>query len=539
MNAGKYKCIIGAVTITAMIALPAIAGAATPISNLRVSQAGDFVELEVVGGGNTLCDQSTAPAINGRPFRIVLDFCDADHALGELNFNALPKTRISSIRTSQYSVSPKRIVRVVLDMTEEVTYSVNSEGSHLVVRIVDPNPTPFTAWEANPSGTEPSPDQQSTSLAVDAEPVSETAEATPTESQESEEVIASVPAPDPAPVEPAPVQDDKPVTDDGPAVATVEEPVSLTETVTAPANQFQPPPVPLVYAPDKDIDEAPDAGQATDRTISKESMDPLGPNVPTATEIAAAEERANKSLWASTTPSTSPTPATSPQGDQDEAAAAEDDTPQTLLERLKTKFFGNQVPPRPYTTVEDEDFSAGEVYGPPAPSSDLDRDALLKRIQRTKQRVAEGEYGPEQGGAGGVPTRAVLYYDDRGRRDPFQPLVTGLRSGFMTDQLPDIETLRLVGVLHDDHEPLALLENVEGFSYVMRVGDKVSTGSLVSIQGKRALFRIEEYGWSHVIALQLTPRGTDPSKTLGMGPREYPEHDDENGETDSQGSSEE
>jgi hypothetical protein len=145
----------------------------------------------------------------------------------------------------------------------------------------------------------------------------------------------------------------------------------------------------------------------------------------------------------------------------------------------------------------------------------------------------------DQEGAGGVPTRTVLYYDDMARRDPFQPLVTGLRSGFMTDELPDIETLRLVGVLHDDHEPLALLENVEGFSYIMRIGDKVSTGALVAIQGNRAMFRVQEYGWSHVVALQLTPRGSDPSKTLGMGPREYPKHDDEGGETDTQGSSEE
>lgn len=140
-------------------------------------------------------------------------------------------------------------------------------------------------------------------------------------------------------------------------------------------------------------------------------------------------------------------------------------------------------------------------------------------------------------GAGGVPTRAMLYYNDMGRRDPFQPLVTGLRSGFVTDQLPDVETLRLVGVLNDDVEALALLENVEGFSYIMRVGDAVQHGSLIAIQGNRALFRVDDYGWSHVVALQLTPRGADPSKSLGLAPRQYPKHDDEqSNSTDNQGS---
>jgi hypothetical protein len=124
-----------------------------------------------------------------------------------------------------------------------------------------------------------------------------------------------------------------------------------------------------------------------------------------------------------------------------------------------------------------------------------------------------------------VPARAILYYDDLGRRDPFAPLVTGQRSGFVTDELPNVETLRLVGVLHDDREALALLENLEGYGYIMRVGDPVKNGSLIAIQNTRALFRVDDYGWTHTVALQLTSRGTDPTKSLGSVPQEFPSYE--------------
>jgi len=600
MKAGLYKTCAGVIAIAFAVAIPVVAAASTtPISNLIVRPQGDFVEMTVTGGGRVMCENFTEPAENGRPFRIVLDFCDADHALGQQTFDALPQSQITRIRTSQFATTPQHIVRVVLDMRGEVTYSTRTEGSSLVVRFVDPN-RKFAAWEANPNATNMTPsnsaptmavttpaapkavatkettpatkattapkmaqstpvvktENKSTPLATHERPKAQTqvvvaampetpAEATtkstaPAKSTVSTEkpVFAQIPQAKPAMTKPTPA----------PSMETAAE-----ANFAVPVKEFVVPQVPLVFAPEYLDGTKPMQTEASTPArgfaISKESLTPEGPKQPTPAERAEAESKAAEAMWASTTGPIANTKTATKRSatSHDNADAVEDTEVQptgTLLDRLKTKFFGNQIAPRPYTTVDDAGLPGVQPLGPPTPSNDLNREDLLERIRQTEQRVAAGGSGSDamdEGGAGGVATRAILHYDDMGRRDPFAPLVTGLRSGFVTDQLPDIETLRLVGVLHDDVEALALLENVEGYSYIMRAGDKVQNGSLVAVQGNRALFKVEDYGWSHVVALQLTPRGADPSKSLGLAPRNYPKHDDDqqnqnsNG-TDNQGS---
>jgi hypothetical protein len=142
--------------------------------------------------------------------------------------------------------------------------------------------------------------------------------------------------------------------------------------------------------------------------------------------------------------------------------------------------------------------------------------------------LSPGQLSDQQGlvSASILPARDMVIYDDMAKRDPFAPLVKGMHSGFVSDQLPSIENLRLVGVLRDDRESLALLENQEGYGYVLRAGDRVENGTVVAIQENRVLFRIQDFGWSHVVALQLTTRGSDPSKALGAktpAQLEYPD----------------
>jgi hypothetical protein len=149
----------------------------------------------------------------------------------------------------------------------------------------------------------------------------------------------------------------------------------------------------------------------------------------------------------------------------------------------------------------------------------LSREELLAKVREAAQLagVQPGDLADEEGSAsvGSSPSRNVIIYDDMGRRDPFAPLVKGLRSGFISDQLPSVENLRLVGVLRDDREAIALLENLEGYGYVLHVGDRVENGTVAAIEENRVLFRVQDYGWSHIVALQLTTRGVDPSKLLG------------------------
>jgi hypothetical protein len=124
----------------------------------------------------------------------------------------------------------------------------------------------------------------------------------------------------------------------------------------------------------------------------------------------------------------------------------------------------------------------------------------------------------------GEAWRADVRYDDLGRRDPFEPLLKGLRSGFVSDDLPTVESLRMVGVLHDADMAMALLEDMEGHSYILRPGDLIANGQVLAVGAERVLFTINDYGFTRTVALQLSPRGADPSKSLGaastMGPTE-------------------
>ncbi len=545
MMSGRYSRLIGVGLVAVALCVPASALAETGVNNLVLSPNGEFTELTVVGGGNTLCNHFTEPAENGTPFRIVLDFCDAAHQLGQMRFSNLPATRIQRIRTSQFETSPKMIVRVVLDMADEATYSVVRDGSSLTVRVVDPDRATFAVWNAKDNAVkakEPVMASTESQSKVNPKKAQSPIAQSTLSSKAKEPVVAN-----------------KPVSRSA-SEMTMEtpEPTANAEPTVAPKRSqveaFIPPETPLVFAPD--VLENPDKLKATSQSmdgndeivVSKESMRPLGPDVAEQQSASERAERAvSESQWATTR---EPEPAVTAPSDEspvfanDESQQFAATTPndmagineeETLLERLKQKFFGDQSAPRPYTTVSEGTPSA-EVQGPPAPDSKISREELLARIREAQKRAASGEYRRSGEGAGGVPTRHILYYDDMGRRDPFDPLVTGQRSGFVTNELPNVETLRLVGILRDDHEALALLENLEGYGYILRVGDPVKNGSLIAIQNSRALFRIDDYGWTHTVALQLTSRGTDPSKSLGAVPQEYPtyENDTEGAENNDQ-----
>jgi hypothetical protein len=145
----------------------------------------------------------------------------------------------------------------------------------------------------------------------------------------------------------------------------------------------------------------------------------------------------------------------------------------------------------------------------------MDREALLERIRQAalqnEQHIPANMLPSVPGG----PVRTEVFYDDLGRRDPFEPLLKGLRSGFISEELPSVEALRMVGVLKDDDQSLALMEDTDGHSYIMRPGDPVANGRVLSVGEARTVIQVDEYGWTRTVVLQLTSRGGDPSKRLG------------------------
>ncbi|KMQ51619.1 hypothetical protein CHISP_1376 [Chitinispirillum alkaliphilum] len=97
---------------------------------------------------------------------------------------------------------------------------------------------------------------------------------------------------------------------------------------------------------------------------------------------------------------------------------------------------------------------------------------------------------------------AVVRYNVHGR-DPFIPIVFDTTS--VTD-LPRVQNLKLVGILEDDYERIALLENIRDYNraYAMREDDPLENGKILRIHRDKVVFLIREYDVSRTYTLNLT-----------------------------------
>ncbi|MCP4568566.1 MAG: hypothetical protein GY841_13395 [FCB group bacterium] len=145
---GRYTII----TITAMLVLFAVSllpAASNNITKLDLTHENGFTVLTISGEDQVRSAHQSVEAKEGKPFRIVIDCLAARHNLPHKMFADLPKSIITSIRTSQYAVQPEEVVRVVLDIADETVYRVESEGNHLKVYVSDPKTATFTAWNSD------------------------------------------------------------------------------------------------------------------------------------------------------------------------------------------------------------------------------------------------------------------------------------------------------------------------------------------------------------------------------------------------------
>lgn len=96
-----------------------------------------------------------------------------------------------------------------------------------------------------------------------------------------------------------------------------------------------------------------------------------------------------------------------------------------------------------------------------------------------------------------------FFYQSYGRTDPFKALVDGRYEQSSSNELVDANSARLVGVVWGDDDQFALVENGEGFGYILRVGDRVQNGRVVSIRKDRLTARLTLYGISNTVVLKL------------------------------------
>jgi len=98
------------------------------------------------------------------------------------------------------------------------------------------------------------------------------------------------------------------------------------------------------------------------------------------------------------------------------------------------------------------------------------------------------------------------YYSAFNRKDPFRSLVSGkfVRNDIM--ELINVNAVELVGIIRGDLDQFALLEDEKGFNYILRVGDRVRNGTIVSIGDKSMVARVTNFGQTSKFTLHLVQR---------------------------------
>ncbi len=97
-----------------------------------------------------------------------------------------------------------------------------------------------------------------------------------------------------------------------------------------------------------------------------------------------------------------------------------------------------------------------------------------------------------------------FFYQSYGKVDPFKQLVNGkYEQASGAAELVDLNSAKLVGVMWGEADSFALVEDGAGFGYILRVGDRVRNGRVVSIRKDALTASITLYGITNSVVLKL------------------------------------
>lgn len=134
--------------------------------------------------------------------------------------------------------------------------------------------------------------------------------------------------------------------------------------------------------------------------------------------------------------------------------------------------------------------------------------SLLLALMATGAALADdGGSGTSPSQEAGARLEAVraneFFYQSYGKTDPFRTLVHGRYEQKGGGELADVNSAKLVGVMWGENDQFALVEDGEGFGYILRVGDRVLNGRVVSIHKNRLTARLTLYGITNTVVLKL------------------------------------
>lgn len=473
---------------------------ASQVTNVSLQCQEGFTVARIDIQGAVRFTHQTEEAKDGKPFRVIVDVLLATHQLPAKDFVSLPKCPVEKIRTSQYSVKPEKIVRLVFDMEKETIYRVDSDDKSITLFFPDKGRRKFSNWSSTAS------------VAASTRPSRPTASAAATKTSRSEKSVAeineaidndrllslagehsstpTVAEPDKkkqAPVvgEQKPTSPKSSKAESSPDVPKVKQTPTLAVDVPygpeIDSNLSEPPtPEPLVDASSAPKGPA-DKSSTIDRRQpgTKKSTSASVKKQPAASEKPAVDKPVADASQRGPTLASTDNQKETEKGAQKEVAAGRD----LAVGQKKAKKTQDST-----ATLKDE-----ESVKKKKPTSRF-------RRSPTRPTKIKGTLVAE------FPKRLVIKYKTRSYRDPFETLINEAKiyNSPIEKRIPNVEGLKLVGVLESEAGlNSALFEDKEGYGYILREGDKVQKGYVLRVEHNRVYFQIFEYGWSRTFALNI------------------------------------
>ncbi len=518
----KVYCVIAALILLAASS----ALASSRVTNIELSfQNGQTVaRLDV--DGTVRFSHQTEVAKDGKPFRVIVDILKARHYLGAKKFLSLPHCPVRGIRTSQYAVQPEEVVRVVFDMDKETAYQVESDQNTVIVSFPDKTGRSFVPWSTSVVVAELAKKSNQIKVApkVAVKPVAPTAMPS-TQAKTTTELNAAIdkdrlaalgstdtpPAtsePEPPKARPKTKQpvDQKPSSPTEKVAVKIEKPTEpqVVKPVTPKAsftdkdkwaNLYEKPAPPQTTQKKSPVEQPAKTNKPVVKPTDKSEAGPV---------VASVQTKAPAPKKTVSTPKAESGKTSKPKT-ADEPALKTSGTV-AKVDRARDKTEGKVKPPDvPEKTVVQDPESKKSSKKSDGAKLAVDSDKSKKstsRFRRTpaQSRKIKGTMVAE------FPKRLIVKYKARGYRDPFETLINEARVSNepVEQKVPNVEGLRLVGIIESDGgKNRALLEDANGYGYILQGGDRVKKGYVLRIESDRIYFQIFEYGWSRTMALHI------------------------------------
>ncbi len=549
-----------------MIALAVLATVtvnASQVKDVELSYKDGFTSAVISIDGPVRFTHQTEEAKDGKPFRVIVDILSATHELGSKNFFELPNCLIKSIRTSQFAVTPEKVVRFVFDLNAEQVYRVDADKSSISIFFSDKSTHQFANWSSSQflankkkksvkTASVQQPKQQKfsqktksvadlnksmnddrlsslgnnntskkvisrKSISKPQPQVTKKVEyygpevdvdalAKEIEAEKKAQVLAKVEADKKAQVL-AKVEADKKAK----AIAKVEADKKAKAIAKVEADK-KAKAIAKVEADKKAQVLAKVEADKKAKAIAKVEADKK------AKAIAKVEADKKAKLLAKAEADKKAKAIAKVEADKKAKllAKAEADKKAKLLAKAKAdkkaKLLAKAKADKKAKALAQ---AKADKKAKALAQAKADKKAkILAKAEADKKKKSTSRFrrNPVSNKIKGTmvaqfPKRLVIKYKSKSYRDPFATLIDDSKTynNPVEKKIPNVEGLKLVGIIQADQKSdnRALFEDNNGYGYILKTGDKVRKGYVLRVNSDKVYFQIFEYGWSRTVALNL------------------------------------